>query len=123
MVVIRRVLAVALFVGLLVVGWNFAHTNGEPVSVHYLLGKTEARPVWLVVSIAWSAGLAMAGLYLGLALLRDRIELRRLRKAVHGLEQELRDHRNKPVEEDVPQAGIRPATDSRPSRLGAWGGR
>jgi len=92
------------------------------VSIHYVLGKTEPRPVWLVVFMAWSIGLAVAGLYLGFLLLRDRIELRRLRKAVHGLESELRDHRNKPVEEDVPQTGIRTATVSRPSRLGARGG-
>jgi len=120
--VIRRVLGVALFVGLLMLGWSFASTNGEPVSVHYVLGKTEPRPVWLVVFLAWSAGLAMAGLYLGFLLLRDRIELRGLRKAVHGLEQELRDHRNKPVEEDVAEAVVRTATESRPVKLGARGG-
>ncbi len=123
MVLIRRVLGVALFVGLMVVGWNFASTNGVPVSVHYLLGETEPRPIWLVVLLAWTLGLLVAGAYLGFVLVRDRLELRRLRKAVHGLENELRDFRNKAIEVELPG----PPTDVRaepgPAKLGARGGR
>ena len=98
MVLIRRVLGVALFVGLLVLGWKFASHNGDPVIVHYVFGVTESQPVWLVVMLACLMGLGLAGLFLGFVLLRDRVALRRLRKIVSGLEGELRDFRNIPVE-------------------------
>ena len=121
MVLIRRVLGVALFVGLLLLGWNFASTNGEPVSIHYVFGITEPRPVWLVVILAWLIGLGLAGGYFGLALLRDRIEMRRLRKAVLGLEGELRDFRNKPIDSDGTEMETKVMTDSRSHASAAEG--
>ena len=44
MTVIRRGLAVLLFVGLLMAGWNFAHGNPQVVPIDYLLGQTEPLP-------------------------------------------------------------------------------
>lgn len=97
MTVVRRVLTLGLFVALLASGWSFAAGNEQTIAVHYLLGTTEQVPVWLVVGVAWTSGVALAGLYLGLALLKDRVEIRRLHRAIHRLEDELSDFRNKPV--------------------------
>jgi uncharacterized integral membrane protein len=125
MVLIRRVLGVALFVGLLVLGWQFANDNNAPVSVHHVAGQTEPMPIWLVVLLSWTLGLLMAGLYLGFSMLRDRIELRRLRKIVRGLEGELHGYRNKPLEEVPPgdEKGVGVKTQQLPATLGARGGR
>ena len=111
MVLIRRVLGGALFVGLLVSGWSFAARNGAPVSVDFILGVTPPQPLWLIVLLAAGAGLGVAGLYLGLALLRDRVEIARLRRAVHRLEAELRDYRNEPVESALTGVIDGPARD------------
>ncbi len=97
MTVIRRLLSVGLFVALLASGWSFAAGNDQTVAVDYLFGTTEALPVWLVVGGAWTLGVGLSGVYLGLALLKDRVEIRRLHRAIRGLEGELRDFRNKPI--------------------------
>jgi uncharacterized membrane protein YciS (DUF1049 family) len=101
MTVIRRLLAIGLFVVLLVAGWSFAHGNPQAVPIDYLLGTTAPLAVWKIVSAAVFFGMALAGLYLGLALLKDRVEIRRLQRALRKLEDELRDFRNKPIEADL----------------------
>jgi uncharacterized integral membrane protein len=123
MVLIRRVLGVALFVGLLVLGWHFASSNATPVSVRHAAGETGPMPVWLVVLLSWCLGLLMAGGYLALGMLRDRLELRRLRKAVRGLENELHGYRNKALETNVMGAETLAESDPQPLKLGARGGR
>ncbi len=44
MIIVRRMLAVALFVALLVAGWAFERGNTEAVSIHYLIGTTGPVP-------------------------------------------------------------------------------
>jgi len=101
MTVIRRGLAVALFVSVWVAGWAFAHGNPQVVPIDYLLGSTEPLAVWKVVVGAFALGAAVAALYLGLALLKDRVEIRRLQRTLRRLEDELRDFRNKPIDADL----------------------
>lgn len=110
MTVVRRVLSAGLFVALLAAGWNFASGNTQDVAVHYVFGKTEPTPLWAVVGAALSLGVLVSGLYLGLALLKDHFEIRRLRRSIRGLEQELRDFRNKPIEAEL--AGSRPGDET-----------
>ena len=119
--VIRRVLIVALFVALLAVGWNFADGNGETISVDYLIGATVPLPIWMWLGLAWISGGLLVALYLGFALVRGRVENRRLRKALGGLEDELRQFRNRPIEIEgdpdphpasATMTAIRPARES-----------
>lgn len=123
MTVVRRVLSVGLFVALLAGGWSFAAGNTDLIALDYLAGRTEPLPLWLLLGGAWTLGVSLAGVYLGLALLKDYVEIRRLRRAIRGLENELRDYRNKPIEADLAPARLgdapgfdRPATRSRDER-------
>ncbi len=121
MTVIRRGLAALLFVGLLVAGWSFAHGNPQVVPIDYLLGQTEPLAVWKVVVGAWALGMAVSALYLGLALLKDRVEIRRLQRTLRRLEDELRDFRNKPIDSDL--SALADASDTVPDRALTGSGR
>ena len=43
---VRRLLALALFVGVLMAGWQFAAENGTPVRMHYLVGELRDVALW-----------------------------------------------------------------------------
>jgi len=123
MTVIRRLLAAGLFVALLASGWSFAAGNTDVVAIDYLVGQTEPLPLWLVIGGACTLGIALSALYLGLSLLKDRVEIRRLRRAIHGLESELRDFRNKPIEGDLVAGPMGDETQPAPLRTAPGGGR
>ena len=44
MKLLRRLIVLVLFVGLLVLGWNLAAANNEPMTIHYLLGEWTEIP-------------------------------------------------------------------------------
>ncbi len=119
MTIMRRLLAVLLFVALLVAGWRFAHGNPQTVPVHYLFGETEPLAVWKVVLGSWLLGMAISALYLGLAMLKNRVEIRRLQRVLRRLEAELSDFRNKPIDGDLTELAEAPETipDAPPSRV------
>lgn len=95
---VRRLLALALFVGVLVLGWNFAGQNPEPVQVALpLLEPLPPKPLWLVLVVSFGAG----ALLVGLVALYDRARLsltaRRWRKTADRLEAEVHQLRNLPL--------------------------
>jgi uncharacterized integral membrane protein len=93
---VRRWIAVALVIAVLVGGWALAHENETPVSVSYLWGAIEL-PLWLALLWFFGAGFALAGcgwLWVGI---RSSLVARRYRKAVGGLEKEIHQLRNLPL--------------------------
>jgi hypothetical protein len=93
---VRRWIAVALVVAVLMGGWGLAHENGALVRVSYLWGEIEL-PLWQALLWFFGAGFALAGsgwLWLGI---RSRMVERRYRKAVGGLEAEIHQLRNLPL--------------------------
>ena len=93
---VRRWIAVALVVAVLIGGWGLAHENGALVRVSYLWGEIEL-PLWQALLWFFGAGFALAGsgwLWLGI---RSRMVERRYRKAVGGLEAEVHQLRNLPL--------------------------
>jgi hypothetical protein len=93
---VRRWIAVALVVAVMVGGWGLAHENGAPVRVSYLWGAVEL-PLWQALLWFFAGGFALAGsgwLWLGV---RSRLVERRYRKAVGGLEAEIHQLRNLPL--------------------------
>jgi uncharacterized integral membrane protein len=93
----RRVLALAVFVAALVLGWRFAGANLEPVRIQYLLGTSGELPLWGALVASFGVGFALAGL-LGLyQMARLSLTARRWRKVAHGLEAELHQLRNLPL--------------------------
>lgn len=93
----RRLVAVAIFVAALVLGWRFADANLQPVRVHYLVGVIESIPLWTALVGAFAAGGVLVGLGVLVPLARLGLTARRWRKVAHGLETELHQLRNLPL--------------------------
>ena len=94
---VRRVLGIAVFVALLVAGWRFAADNSQVVTVHYVVGRFEGVSVWLALLCAFLAGAVVVGLLGMVGAAKLRLEARRYRKAVRGLESEVHQLRNLPL--------------------------
>ena len=115
---IRRVLAVAAFAGLLVVGWRFAAEHPQPVRIHYLFGETGDVELWESLLGAFAVGGVLCGGLLGYQLLRVGMLARRYRKAAARLEVEVHELRNLPLapepppeDEPGPEASLGPALE------------
>ncbi len=94
---VRRLVAAAIFVAALVLGWRFADANLEPVRVDYLVGAIDGIPLWTALVGAFAAGGVLVGLGALVPLARLGLTSRRWRKAAHGLEAELHQLRNLPL--------------------------
>lgn len=97
MVHLRRALALAFVVGVLVAGWSFAAANGGPVTVSYVLGTSQQVPLWRALIVAFVLGAVLAT---GLCLYQVAklgLVARRLRKALGRLEAELHELRTLPL--------------------------
>ncbi len=101
----RRLLLIATFVGVLVLGWRFAAENSTPVTVGYLLGEWVGVALWLVVLLAFGVGVAVAGLLAVYQLARLALVTRRYRKTAHEFEAEVHQLRNLPLASDEPAPG------------------
>ena len=90
----RRLLAAALFVAALVVGWRFAGENSTPVTVRYLIGEFAEVSLWVVLLGAFAVGVAVAGMVGLYHVARLKLVARRYRKSASHLEAEVRQLRN-----------------------------
>jgi uncharacterized integral membrane protein len=95
---VRRLLALAVFVAALVLGWSFAGRNPEPVSIEVPgLAPLPPQPLWLALLASFAIGAVLAGL-LGLyQSARLSLTARRWRKLAGRLESELHQLRNLPL--------------------------
>ena len=101
---VRRALALALFAGVLIVGWRFAALNSTSVAVHYLAGEVEAV-LWQVLLAAFALGLVLPSAVLLYLVVKNRLVTRRYRKALGGLEAEIHQLRNLPLAPETPAPG------------------
>lgn len=107
MVVARRLILLALFVGLLWLGWQFAHSNGAEIDVDLLIARFPNVSTWLTLLVTFLAGGLLIGGLVGLQLLRANLKTRRYRKTVARLEAEIHQLRNLPLAgADTPGAGV-----------------
>lgn len=97
MVVVRRILTLAVFVGLLVLGWRLAGSNGAPVTVNYLAGEFTDVALWMVLLASFVAGALAVGVWALLSRMRQALVARRYRKTVASLEAEVHQLRNLPL--------------------------
>jgi uncharacterized integral membrane protein len=95
----RRLLAVAVFAGLLVAGWQFAASNSQLVPVHYPGGSFEGRALWMVLLVAFGAGAVLTALISVVSGARIRLVARRYRKLVGSLQAEVHQLRSLPLAE------------------------
>ncbi len=107
----RRLLAIVVFVGLLIAGWQFANSNAQLVPVHYPGGEFEERALWVVLLVAFGSGVALAALVAVVRGAQLRLVSRRYRKLTDSLQAEVHQLRSLPLSEQSPT----PASGSVPS--------
>ena len=110
----RRLITAVVFVGLLYVGWEFAHSNNEPLSVSYPGGEFAERASWTVLLIAFGSGVVLSASIAAVRGARIRLVSRRYRKLVDSLQAEVHQLRSLPLSDQprtlssdaVPPAGL-----------------
>ena len=94
---VRRLLVLALFVGLFAVAWRFASANATQIGIDLLLFRSPEVPIWVALLSAFGIGALAAGVYLVYELIKKNLVARRYRKAIKGLESEVHQLRNLPL--------------------------
>ncbi len=102
---LRRVLGIAVFVGLFIGLWQFVGGNADPVDVDLLVLRLPL-PLWLALLGAFGLGALCAGASLVYQLAKRSFATRRYRKQLAGLESEIHQLRNLPLA--VPERGEGP---------------
>jgi len=97
-----RLLWMALFVGVLVLGWRFAGANGETVRIALPIGEIAPVPLWQALLVAFAAGAAAAALIGLYQVTKLHLVSRRYRKTVRGLEAEVHQLRTLPLSGEEP---------------------
>ncbi len=97
MKILRRLLLLALFVGLFWVVWEFRFRNQDTMTVDLIVWETPILATWALLLITFSIGAALAASILSLRLMRSSMIARRYRKAAVGLESEIHQLRNLPL--------------------------
>jgi uncharacterized integral membrane protein len=95
----RRLLAIVVFVGLLIAGWQFAANNAQPVPVHYPGGEFAGRALWVVLLVAFGSGVVLAALVAVVRGAQIRLVSRRYRKLTDSLQAEVHQLRSLPLSE------------------------
>lgn len=102
---VRRALVLALLVGAMIGGWQFAAENQQPVRVHYLAGELPDTALWKVILVSFASGAALLTLFMMFSSARNGLVSRRYRKAIGGLEAEVHQLRNLPLAPDSEAQG------------------
>jgi len=107
---VRRLFAIAIFVGVLVAGWQFAASNAQPVVVRHPAGEFAALALWAVLLVAFGSGVALTALVGVVRGARIRLVSRRYRKLVDSLQAEVHQLRSLPLSEQqqTPDSGSGP---------------
>ena len=116
---LRRLLVLAVLVGVWTYGWQFAAKNEMPVNVHYVAGEIVGVALWQVLIVAFGAGAGIVTLYHLFTSARNGLTSRRYRKTIGGLEAEVHQLRNLPL---APEAEAKPAAAPDPSAAAASAG-
>jgi uncharacterized integral membrane protein len=98
----RKLLLVALFVAILVLGWRFAADHAAPVTLTIPLVESLEIPLWMALLVAFALGAVVVGAAAALRFARVGLLARRYRKIIRGLESEIHQLRNLPLSNDEP---------------------
>ncbi|MEE3331204.1 MAG: LapA family protein [Myxococcota bacterium] len=102
---LRLLLLMVLLVGAAVGGARFSSENETLVSISYVFGTLSGIPIWLVLVSSFSLGVGLCLLALVGRLTRATLAQRRYRKTIAGLEAEVHQLRNLPIDgEPLPEA-------------------
>lgn len=102
MVYVRRLILVLVFAGVALIAYIFPTSNTEPIALGFDWFGESFRlpevPVWAVVSVAYVLGIGTATAALTWKIMKQTLAGRRYRKTVAGLESEIHQLRNLPLE-------------------------
>ena len=104
---LRRLLVAAVFVALFVAVWRFVGGNQETVVLDLVFSELPL-PLWLALLGAFGLGALSAGASLVYELAKKSFTARRYRKQMAGLESEIHQLRNLPLEAHEGPAPPRP---------------
>ena len=100
MKLLRRLIGLAIFLGAFVLAYRLAGANADRVSVDMLFTTTPTAELWIVLLCAFGLGAVAAGTAMFFEVARLGLLSRRYRKTVTGLETEIHQLRNLPIEDD-----------------------
>jgi hypothetical protein len=100
MQVVRRLLGVALFVAILLLGWNFAAEHSNTVTIQLPFTPGLEVTLWAALLVAFGLGVALTGSVAMLRATRQGLVARRYRKMIRDLEAEIHQLRNLPLADD-----------------------
>jgi len=99
---VRRLLGVILFVGILVLGWRFAADHAGLVTLKTPVSSDAEISLWLALLLALALGAIAAGSVAAYQVARLGLLARRYRRIIRRLEAEVHELRNLPLDEDTP---------------------
>ena len=111
MQVVRRLLGIAFFVGVLLLGWNFAAEHSEIVTIRPPFLPGLEVTLWAALLAAFGLGVALTGIVAMLRATRQGLVARRYRKMIRDLEAEIHQLRNLPLADDDAAPGNPTATE------------
>jgi hypothetical protein len=100
MQVARRLVGVALFVAILVLGWNFAAEHSELVKIQVPFTGGLEVTLWLALLVAFAFGAVLIGTVAMLRATKQGLVARRYRRMIRDLESEIHQLRNLPLSGD-----------------------
>lgn len=100
MQVVRRLLGIAFFVGVLLLGWDFAAEHSETVTIRIPFVPGLEVTLWAALLAAFGLGVALTGIAAMLRATRQGLVARRYRKMIRDLEAEIHQLRNLPLADD-----------------------
>jgi len=101
MQVVRRLLRVALFVAVLLLGWNFAAEHSSAVTIQLPFTTGFDVTLWAALLAVFGMGVALTGSVAMLRATRQGLVAHRYRKMIRDLEAEIHQLRNLPLADDV----------------------
>ena len=116
MQVVRRLLGVAIFVAILLLGWNFAAEHSGAVTIQLPFTQGFEVTLWTALLAAFGLGAGSTGVVAMLRATRQGLVARRYRKMIRDLEAEIHQLRNLPLAADESAPAVAEGVPPAPKR-------
>ena len=102
MQIARRLTLAAIFIAVLVIGWQFAADHSSDVVIRNPVSGETQVTLWLALLASFGLGVVLTGSLAAMKLARQGLLSRRYRKLIRSLESEVHQLRNLPLSADEP---------------------
>lgn len=117
----RKLVLVAIFVGVMVFGWRFAADHSSAVVIRNPVSGDLEVSLWMALIASFGLGVVLTGSLAAVKLARQGLLSRRYRKVIRGLESEVHQLRSLPLSSDEAPAVGDPAAGETPEAERALG--